>query len=92
MIGHLTDLDFIDFFKRCCIGLKSNGYIILKDNCCESWTFVVDRDDSSVARCKEYIHLLLDLADCVIIHEELQLNFPKELYPVRMIAIAPKNR
>jgi AdoMet dependent proline di-methyltransferase len=30
VIGHLADLDFISFFKRCAKGLKPGGAIVLK--------------------------------------------------------------
>ena len=50
VIGHLHDLDFISFFRRCSAGLREGGLIILKDNCCDHWTFVLDKTDSSVSR------------------------------------------
>ncbi|KAJ3670039.1 hypothetical protein LUZ60_010363 [Juncus effusus] len=31
-IGHLTDQDFISFFKRAKVGLKPNGFFIVKEN------------------------------------------------------------
>eukprot|EP01035_Chromulina_nebulosa_P017947 gene17947-23573_t len=90
VVGHLHDIDFINFFKSCSIGLKPNGYIILKDNCAESYTFVVDKEDSSVARCPEYMRILLNLSNLEIIKETIQLDFPSELYPVHMFALRPK--
>ena len=89
VIGHLHDLDFINFFRRCAAGLRPGGLIVLKDNCAESWTFVVDKEDSSVARCPEYIRLLLHLSGLVIAKEKKQTDFPKDLYPVHMFALAP---
>ncbi len=51
MIGHLHDIDCIEFFKRCARGLREGGTIILKDNVSSSnWAFIVDKSDSSVAR------------------------------------------
>lgn len=75
VIGHLHDLDFISFFQRCALGLKEGGVIVLKDNCCSSYTFVVDKSDSSVARCREYIRLLFKLAGLDLILEETQVDF-----------------
>lgn len=51
-IGHLHDLDFIQFFQNSARGLTEHGVIVLKDNCCDSrdWTFVVDKSDSSISR------------------------------------------
>jgi len=89
VIGHLHDLDFIKFFRRCSKGLRPGGIIVLKDNCAENWTFVVDKQDSSVARCKEYVKLLLHLSGLNIIEELKQTDFPTELYPVIMFALRP---
>jgi len=91
VIGHLHDLDFISFFKRCAAGLRPGGLIILKDNCAQNYTFVVDKDDSSVARCVEYATLLLNLSGLDIILQAQQTDFPRELYPVIMFALSPKN-
>lgn len=90
VIGHLHDLDFIDFFRRCARGLTESGVIILKDNCCTpEWAFVLDCQDRSVARCDSYIQLLLQLAGMQLLLVKQQENFPSELYPVNMYAIVP---
>ncbi|XP_054796603.1 alpha N-terminal protein methyltransferase 1-like isoform X3 [Prosopis cineraria] len=31
-IGHLTDEDFVSFFKRAIVGLKPGGFVVLKEN------------------------------------------------------------
>jgi len=89
VIGHLHDLDFISFFQRCAAGLKPGGVIILKDNCVADYTFVVDKSDSSVSRHRDYIHLLFQLSGVKVLLEDAQKDFPQELYPVRMFAVAP---
>ena len=89
VIGHLHDLDFIAFFRRCAAGLRPGGIIALKDNCVEAYTFVVDKSDSSVARHPEYHKLLFTLAGLTVVWEQLQTDFPTELYPVMMWALAP---
>lgn len=58
-----------------------------QDNCSIDWTFVVDNEDNSVARCREYIRLLIKLAGLEIVMETLQTDFPQELYPVTTFAI-----
>jgi AdoMet dependent proline di-methyltransferase len=58
-----------------------------QDNCTVDWTFVVDKEDNSVARCREYIRLLIKIAGLEIVTETLQTDFPKELYPVTTFAI-----
>lgn len=94
VIGHLHDLDFIRFFKRCSRGLRPGGFIILKDNVLKTqdWTFMIDRDDSSVARHEQYIKLLFALSGLNIVQEKQQEDFPTELYPVVMFALAPIDR
>lgn len=87
VIGHLQDIDFINFFRRCVKGLRPGGVVILKDNCCESWTFVLDRSDSSLTRSRDYMHLLFKLSGLSILKETKQENFPSELYPVYMTAL-----
>ena len=62
VIGHLPDLDYIRFFRRMATALKPGGVVILKDNCSTGWHFVVAKEDSSVARCRDYHKLLFDLA------------------------------
>lgn len=47
--GHLTDIDFLSFLRRCHDALLPNGVIIIKDNN-SSQGFVVDRQDSSLTR------------------------------------------
>ena len=63
------------------------NYFVFKDNCSIDWTFVVDNEDNSVARCREYIRLLIKLAGLEIVMETLQTDFPQELYPVTTFAI-----
>jgi len=87
VIGHLHDLDFISFFQRCAKGLRPGGVIVLKDNCVEAYTFVVDKSDSSVSRHQHYIHLLFHLAGLRVVLQERQKDFPSELYPVVMFAL-----
>jgi protein N-terminal methyltransferase len=89
VIGHLWDADFVQFFRRCVVGLKPGGVIVLKDNCAVGWSFVVDRSDRSVARCREYLDTLFGFAQLRVVAESRQTDFPPELYPVHMIALEP---
>lgn len=91
VIGHIHDLDCIQFFRRCAAGLRPNGVIILKDNTSEDWTFVVDKSDHSVSRAPRYIQLITQLAGLQLLMEEKQTGFPPDLYPVRMFAFAPSS-
>jgi protein N-terminal methyltransferase len=93
VIGHLNDTDFILFFQRCCRALKPHGLIVVKDNVIldPSITYCMDLDDSSVSRNVLYSKLLYRLADLKIVSEKQQRDFPEELYPVVMIALAHKD-
>ena len=90
VIGHLHDLDCIRFFRRCAAGLTPRGLIVLKDNVLlqSEPTFLWDLADSSVARQRKYLKLLLSLAGLQVVLEMQQTNFPEELFPVMMWAIS----
>lgn len=91
VIGHLHDLDFVEFFQRCGRGLTEHGFIVLKDNCImnKSHAFNLDLNDSSVCRNITYFEVLFKLAGMEIVKMELQTDFPEELYPVMMFALRP---
>jgi protein N-terminal methyltransferase len=91
VVGHLTDQDYISFFQRCIQGLRTGGVIILKDNCSERSTFMVDREDSSVARHVDYHQVLFARAGLKVIKVKRQKDFPKELCPVIMFALVSAN-
>lgn len=88
VIGHLHDIDFVHFFRRCSLGLKPGGVIVLKDNTTTNCAFLVDKVDSSIARHAEYIRILIRLAGLNIVVEQVQKDFPEELLPVTMFAIS----
>ena len=87
VVGHLHDVDFINFFRRCLYGLKPNGVIVLKDNLAANYTFVVDNSDSSVSRSLDYMRLLFEMSGLKVLLEARQTDFPEELYPVIMLAL-----
>jgi len=82
--------------KPGCIYVSIDNYIILlsllytQDNCIldSDLTFLWDLEDSSVARNRTYLLLLIRLAGLVIVQESLQEDFPEELFPVIMLALA----
>ncbi|TPX44776.1 hypothetical protein SeMB42_g02005 [Synchytrium endobioticum] len=84
VLGHLTDDDFIDFFKRCKNGLKPGGIIGVKENTTEASDYEVDDTDSSVTRSDEKFKELFEKAGLQILKEAKQNGFPSCLYPVRM--------
>lgn len=48
--SHLDDEQLVEFFKRCQSALKSDGYIIVKENLSNIGEDVFDELDSSVTR------------------------------------------
>lgn len=85
-LGHLTDNHLVEFLRRCQKALRPNGLIVIKDNV--SYEGVVpDEVDSSVCRDLKIVHSLVGRAGLRIIHEEQQMNFPKEIYQVHTLAL-----
>lgn len=85
-LGHLTDDHLIKFLQRCQKALRPNGIIVIKDNV--SYEGVVpDEVDSSVCRDLEIVRRLVGVAGLRVIHEEQQMNFPKEIYQVHTLAL-----
>eukprot|EP00250_Pteridium_aquilinum_P000098 c10114_g1_i1 orf=134-1219(+) len=85
-IGHLTDRDFVDFFKRAKVGLKPDGFFVVKENTAKNG-FVVDKDDSSVTRSDAYYRDLFEQAGLFLHKSKVQKGFPKELFAVRMYGL-----
>ena len=80
---------YVFIYRRCATQLSPQGVIILKDNVTDEYTYMIDLEDSSVARSLVYHHILLSLTavGLVIIHESIQTDFPPDLCPVHMMAI-----
>lgn len=86
VIGHLTDNHLVEFLRRCQSALRPNGLIVIKDNV--SYEGVVpDEVDSSVCRDLDIVRSLVGRAGLRIVHEEQQVNFPKEIYQVHTLAL-----
>lgn len=89
VLGHLTDDDLVDFFKRAVLGLKKNGVIVVKENFA-SMDVEVDEVDSSVTRPLKLMKELIKLAGLRIIKIRQQTKMPKGLFAVHMIAMKPQ--
>ena len=84
--GHLTDDHLVEFLRRCQEALRPDGLVVVKDNM--SYEGVVpDEVDSSVCRELPIVRGLVSRAGLRIVHEEQQMNFPKEIYQVHMLAL-----
>ena len=87
---YLTNADIVAFLKRCGQSLRPGGVVVLKENTCEEDDFVLDSDDASVTRSRVYWRKLIDEAGLRIVHEEVQDDFPEELFPVPILALEVK--
>lgn len=87
VLGHLTDKDLVEFFKRCKQGLTENGIIVAKENVCGGEEYDFDDVDSSYTRPKDALVKLFEEAGLKIIREEKQKHFPKDIYAVHMFAL-----
>ncbi|ONK74448.1 uncharacterized protein A4U43_C03F6350 [Asparagus officinalis] len=85
-IGQLTDDDFIAFFKRAKVGLKPNGFFVVKENTARNG-FVLDKEDRSVTRSDPYFKELFRQCGLYLYSTKDQKGFPGELFPVKMYAL-----
>ncbi|GLU17495.1 hypothetical protein SLE2022_338590 [Rubroshorea leprosula] len=85
-IGHLTDDDFVSFFKRAKVGLKPGGFFVLKENIARSG-FVLDKEDRSVTRSDLYFQELFHKCGLHLYKMKDQKGLPQELFAVKMYAL-----
>uniref|UniRef100_A0AAD5YRR9 Alpha N-terminal protein methyltransferase 1 n=1 Tax=Leucocoprinus birnbaumii TaxID=56174 RepID=A0AAD5YRR9_9AGAR len=93
-LGHLSNEDLLEFFKRCKGALKEsegNSVIVVKENCCTDHdgeaTITFDEEDSSLTRSDKAWKLLFESAGLTLVHEKVQEGLPLGLYVVRMYAL-----
>uniref|UniRef100_A0A182QGN4 Alpha N-terminal protein methyltransferase 1 n=1 Tax=Anopheles farauti TaxID=69004 RepID=A0A182QGN4_9DIPT len=89
VLGYLTEEDTVQFFIRCAKGLTRGGMIVLKENFTTNNEVDIDRMDCSVTRPLLQMKQLLNQAGVRVVREQRQSSFPKELYPVYMLALRP---
>ncbi|VDK42451.1 unnamed protein product [Anisakis simplex] len=86
--GHLTDEDFMRFFRRCKDGIREGGCIVLKENVSSSEDrYDFDPEDSSWTRPKDRIVELLRRAGLTILNSRKQAHFPRGMLDVYMFAL-----
>ncbi|KAH7836731.1 hypothetical protein Vadar_004896 [Vaccinium darrowii] len=85
-IGHLTDDDFVSFFKRAKGGLKPGGIFVLKENIARTG-FILDKEDRSITRSDLYFKELFDRCGLHIYKSKDQKGFPEELFQVKVYAL-----
>ena len=87
VLSHLTDEDLLAFLSRISAGLKPGGVIIIKENI-KKKGFFVHKDDFSVTRSEKILKGLLSQRLQIIL-EDLQPDFPENLFKVKMFACVP---
>ncbi|XP_045113411.1 N-terminal Xaa-Pro-Lys N-methyltransferase 1-like [Portunus trituberculatus] len=90
VLGHLTDEDLENFFRRMARGLKPNGVVVVKENVTSSGIVELDEQDSSVTRPESLLLEIIDKAALRVIKNTKQNNLPKGLYEVKMLCLRPK--
>uniref|UniRef100_A0A1I7ZRR2 Alpha N-terminal protein methyltransferase 1 n=1 Tax=Steinernema glaseri TaxID=37863 RepID=A0A1I7ZRR2_9BILA len=85
--GHLTDPHFIDFFARCKASLREGGVVVFKDNIGGREEPEFDAEDNSWTRPLPIVLDLLSKAGLNLVLNKKQLNFPKGMFEVRMLAL-----
>ncbi|XP_062113408.1 alpha N-terminal protein methyltransferase 1 [Humulus lupulus] len=85
-IGHLTDDDFVSFFKRAKVGLKPGGFFVLKENIARNG-FILDNEDRSVTRSDSYFKELFHKCGLHLYKSKDQKGLPQELFAVKMYAL-----
>lgn len=90
-LGHLTDLQLVEYLKRCKDALTGTGWIVVKENLSTSpgGADIYDEVDSSVTRANGKFQELYQQAGLKLMKTEIQAGFPKGLYPVKIYALRP---
>ncbi|EYE98075.1 DUF858 domain protein [Aspergillus ruber CBS 135680] len=94
-VGHLTDVQLVDYIVRCREALNETGILVLKENLSTDLDGVdmYDDEDSSVTRTDEKFRKIFKETGMNVILSEIQGGIPKtmKLLPVRMYALRPMN-
>ncbi|KAL4918661.1 alpha-N-methyltransferase NTM1 [Aspergillus aurantiobrunneus] len=94
-VGHLNDLQLLEFIKRCRAALTGSGVLVVKENLSTDTenNDMYDEVDSSVSRTDTKFRSIFAVAGMRVIVSDLQTGFPKtfKLLPVRFYALRPTN-
>ncbi len=85
VLGYLRDDDLVRLFRRCKKALKPNGICVMKDNVAQS-KVEFDELDNCYTRTRQDFLDIIHRAKMRVISDDKQLNFPPELYEIRIIA------
>ncbi|XP_066569276.1 N-terminal Xaa-Pro-Lys N-methyltransferase 1 isoform X2 [Amia ocellicauda] len=85
-IQWVIDEHLVSFLRRCRVGLRPGGLVVVKDNVAHEGV-VLDEVDSSVCRDLPTLRSLVQRAGLEVLQEEKQENFPDEIYQVQTLAL-----
>lgn len=91
-LGQLTDVQLVEYLRRCGRGVKDEGWVIVKENLSThalGEDIFDDDTDSSVTRSDVKFKEIFERAGFKIVAEEVQKGFPKALFPVKVYALQP---
>ena len=72
------------------VGLNQRGLIVVKENVTSTGEVEKDEDDSSVTRPDKKLKEIFAQAGLDLVRDLKQQKFPKEIYQVKMYALAPR--
>jgi protein N-terminal methyltransferase len=88
-LGHLTDVQLVEYLQRCTRALKDGGLVVIKENMStdRDGMDTFDRLDNSVTRTDEKYRKLIEESGLSVVKTQLQAGFPQGLLPVRFYAL-----
>jgi protein N-terminal methyltransferase len=88
VLSHLSNEDLVGFLRSCAQALpQGSGVIVLKENIALEDDDVFDENDSSVTRSLPSFYHIFSAAELEIVAQDVQKDWPKELFPIRMFAL-----
>ncbi|TIB69110.1 hypothetical protein E3P77_00614 [Wallemia ichthyophaga] len=98
-IPHLSDEELVTYLNKAKKALRryesndkyfgQDGLVVVKENICSDSDYTLfDDEDSSITRSHQAYLDIFDKAGMSIVYQEVQVGFPKELYPVRVYALS----
>ncbi len=91
--SQLFNPDYISFLERAALALEKDGIIVVKENILRSNgedEIVMDEVDYSFTRSDAGFKKLFSSAKLKVIQEQVQSNWPKNLFPVKSYALCPE--
>jgi protein N-terminal methyltransferase len=89
VLCYADDNTLCSILKKAKTFLKKDGYIGIKENICTSEIDAIDEKDHSVIRNDRSFKKVFERSGLKLVSTQLQKNFPKTLYPVRMYLLTP---